>query len=615
MKDEGRENFPASLTSRSLQLSRFRLPRTLEILLALAVLLELIAPFTTKTYGVDGRLQVNMIDQFTRLVSEGVLIPRWVPDGFHGFGAASFYFYPPVMLYVASVFRLLFSLTDPYALYQMTGLTATVASFFTARILLKSIAQSKYQINMGALLFAFAPFRLADLYGRSNLATHVAYVFIPLVWYGLIEIVRQKNSRHIKRIVQLGISSALLALTNVPAVLATSVCIGIAAIVVRKQLTLHAATAAATAAVIAAGLCAFHFFAAIALGPFAYLSSLDGGDPQFFLLHLFEKSSIPALYYIILLYAAVAIIIWSCRNMPKSNEVTSETEKMALNIGLAIVALTIYLEIPYISLPVWRYIPVFKLIQFGWRFYTHFVLFAAVIVAVALSVSMLRVAKGIVWAWTLGVLGPAILIVFSLHIFEHSSRPLEDAIEYRPIYTKPDDNFIARLPKEKAIFFAVTDEMNRVYVPRQAEPPAATDFQDGERIARKVSKPYLEEYDATLHGSREVTFHRFYWPAWHLYVDDRSSTVDDRSSTDDREIMSRPDSIGRATATLPQGHYKIRWRLEKTPLESAGFWISRLTLCGIALAAVTDLFRRRKRSRSSRNLRHPQTGSDTHSQE
>jgi hypothetical protein len=135
MKDEGKERFSPSLTYSPLSISQFRLPRALEILLALVVVLELIAPFTTNTYGIDGRLQVNMIGQFTRLVSEGVLIPRWVPDGFHGFGAASFYFYPPVMLYMASIIRILFGLTDPYALYQMTGLAATVASFFTARIL------------------------------------------------------------------------------------------------------------------------------------------------------------------------------------------------------------------------------------------------------------------------------------------------------------------------------------------------------------------------------------------------------------------------------------------------------------------------------------------------
>jgi hypothetical protein len=568
----------------------FRFPRIFHLLLALAVLLELIIPFTTKTYGVDGHLQVNMIDQFTHLVSEGVLIPCWVPDGFHGFGATTFYFYPPVMLYLATFFKILIGQADPFTLYQMSGLAATIGSFFSARILLKSIGSEKYQINMGALLYAFAPFRLADLYGRSNLATHVAYVFIPLVWYGLIEIVRKNDSRRVERIVPLGISCALLALTNIPAVLATAVCIAIAALVVRKYLTMQATIDASIAALIGVGLCAYHFFSAISLGPYSHLSDLDGGDPQFILLHLFIQTSIPALYYIILLYAAIAIIAFAYWRSRKSRDnKMNNTERIVVQVGFAIVALTIYLETPYVSLPAWRYLPIFKLIQFGWRFYSHFVLFVAVLVGVAYSNPMRRAAKSALWVWILGALCPATLLVLSLHIFPHTSRPLEDPLEYRPVYSAPSDDFVNQLPGKKVNFIPVIEEMTRVYQPHRMDPPAVAEFEDGEKIARVIAKPYFEEYDVNLHGRRKVTFHRFWWPTWHLYINNH-------------EIISQPDSIGRAATMLPEGDYTIKWQLEKTPLELAGLWISEMTLCGIALAYMVVFFQRYRRGRIRKDI-------------
>ena len=564
----------------------FRLPRTLEILLGVVVLFELIAPFITKTYGVDGRLQVNMIAQFTHLVSEGALFPRWVPEGFYGFGSSAFYFYPPVMLYLASIFRIVFRFTNPYVLYQMTGLLATIASYYASRMFFSSVGASKYQVTIGAILFAFGPFRLADLYGRSNLATHVAYVFIPLIWYGLVEIVRRKDSRRVTRIVHLAISSALLALTNVPTALASGVCIVLAGILFRKRLTWSMILDISIAASIAAGLCAFHFLSAITFGPYANLASLDGGDPQFILLQLFRQSSVPALYYLGLLYIPVPIIAlhyWLSRTSQKTS---SEVELITVQIGLAIAALTLFLEMPYISLPVWRYIPVFKLIQFGWRFYPHFVLFSSAIVAVAATMSIRGAAHRVTWIWAIGAIGPAMLITFSLHLFAHSSRPLEDAIEYRPINSMPNDNFIKRLPPNQAVFFPVSVEMNRIYSPHEQDSPAIADYQDREQVLRTISKASLEEYQVRLTGSRMVTFHRFYWPAWHLYVNDQ-------------EIPSHPDSIGRAAANLPAGHYTATWKLERTPLETAGLWISGITWIGVLIFVGIGLIHSRVKKKDT----------------
>jgi hypothetical protein len=89
----------------------------------------------------------------------------------------------------------------------------------------------------------------------------------------------------------------------------------------------------------------------------------------------------------------------------------------------------------------------------------------------------------------------------------------------------------------------------------------------------------------SLRQSHTVTFHRFYWPYWHLYGDGN-------------EIPTRPDSIGRATAMLPAGQYAATWELERTPLERDGLWISGITAAGIFLFFAASYGKKRIRKRS-----------------
>ncbi len=259
-----------------------RLPRSLELLLAVVVVLELIAPFFAKSYGVDGPSQLNLIRQFTGLVAQGALFPRWAPDGAFGFGIGSFYFYPPVAFYLSSAVRFVTGSVNAPFLYQMTGLLATILSFFAARPLLRFLGASNYGMNLGAVLYAFAPFRIAEIYSRSSISSHVAYIFVPLVWYGLVAIIRPKHTIRGQSIVVLGISSALLALSSIPLTLATSLCVTIAGIAIWREITWQTIMNAAIAALLAAGISAFHFSAVLAAKPYAQLGDLTVFNPNSF---------------------------------------------------------------------------------------------------------------------------------------------------------------------------------------------------------------------------------------------------------------------------------------------------------------------------------------------
>src|SRR5882762_2668628 len=67
------------------------------------VLLYVVLPLFHEVCGHDVLVLLNWIDQFTLAFRNGTLYPRWMPESFYGMGMPSFYFYPPLVYWVASV--------------------------------------------------------------------------------------------------------------------------------------------------------------------------------------------------------------------------------------------------------------------------------------------------------------------------------------------------------------------------------------------------------------------------------------------------------------------------------------------------------------------------------
>jgi hypothetical protein len=301
---------------------------------------------------------------------------------------------------------------------------------------------------------------------------------------------------------------------------------------------------------------------------------------EFFLEDLLHLRNLPGLFHLALLYAAMAAIVIAYVKIHRRKEQISSGEKALLRMAMALTALILVLEIPLIGRPVLSSVPMIDLIQGTWRFYIDIVLLASCVVGVARSESLRIASKQIVWIWVVGAMLAMGPILFHVHLSTHQGTRVADPPEYAPIYTLKNHDTL------EAVFSTLTD-MTPIVMPSNS----------GENtVALLRSSPDREVYAVSFRKKATVAFHRFYWPAWHLYVDDQSSTANDS------EIISRPDSIGRAEAILPQGHYMVVWKLEKTPLERAGMWISGLTLSGIALASGFDLLRRHSnRRRTSRN--------------
>jgi hypothetical protein len=505
------------------------LSRDILLLLGVVIALELIAPFYVRSYGVDGPSQLNLLKQFSGLFASGVYVPRWVPTGYFGFGAVSFYFYPPLSLYIGSIIRVATGIADERMLFELTGLVATIGSFFSAAYLLRSLAASRSQQWLGAALYAFAPMQVAELYSRASLSTHVGCAFLPLVWAGAIAATAPSKAFDLRASVLLAVASALIALSSVPLAMLTGVSMLIVVVVYRQRIMTQAILNILFAGALAVVLYASQLTAILSAQRFARIEDLIVTNPEYLLAALLRNTAWSAGYHVGILFFSVMLIAVA---FYRSKEKHAGSLRKFIQAGILLTAVIAILEIPVMTKWLWSMVPPFTIIQGIWRFYVQLMLFVAIFVAVAHAETMQRAARILVRITMIGALIPICFVIFDIHVFRQGESNYNDPPEYRTIYT---GSYQQTLSNTKL---------------HADDPPVMR---------------------STTNAATLATFHQFYWPYWHLY-------------SGEHEIATRPDSMGRAVAQLPEGSNTLTWRLERTPLERVGLWVS-----GIAWGALLFL--------------------------
>jgi hypothetical protein len=300
------------------------------------------------------------------------------------------------------------------------------------------------------------------------------------------------------------------------------------------------------AAFLTASLVVFHYAGALAAEPFSRVSSLyyphRAGDIRLWF-HLAAGT-----YNLLLTYGMVAVILVAFIVAHQRKEHLFKTVEQIAKTGFAVSVFILFLDCSPLSAWLWNS-PLFHLIQIPWRFYPNLLLFTMVLVGVASSTTLQRAAKGVLWITALSLILPIAGVLSSWHYID---RPPEEDLAYAPASLISSNN------------------IQSVINAHRSDPDAESDLQAQEEIRIVSNTFYDEKFETVLLTPHIVTFHRFYWPYWHLYANGS-------------EIPSHSDSIGRATALLPSGRYIAEWRLERTPLQRAGFWISGIAWAGVIL--------------------------------
>ncbi len=127
-------------------------------------------------------------------LQNGQFPPRVLPNIGNGFGYGFFIFYPPLSyLSVWAVFKLGFSFfTSLKTVHFLAIFLSGISMYAFAR----RVAESNACAAAAALFYIAAPYRMVDLYIRNAFAESFAFIFMPILFLGLYEIIIGKPERY-----------------------------------------------------------------------------------------------------------------------------------------------------------------------------------------------------------------------------------------------------------------------------------------------------------------------------------------------------------------------------------------------------------------------------------
>lgn len=118
--------------------------------------------------------------EFGRALEAGQFPPRWLHGAFNGMGAPSFYFYPPLFFYVATLVDVFVPGSNHMAIIAWTTLALTTGSGLAMFAWLRSKASDAWAL-IGAVVYLLAPYHLLNLYVRGSVGETMAYLTLPLL--------------------------------------------------------------------------------------------------------------------------------------------------------------------------------------------------------------------------------------------------------------------------------------------------------------------------------------------------------------------------------------------------------------------------------------------------
>lgn len=158
----------------------------------------------------DGEHQVVRFWHFHQALKDGQLPVRWAGGALNGFGYPLFIFTYRLPFWLAEVFyRTGFNLTDSI---KAVFIVAYFASGLTMYLFSQDLWKSKAAGFFSAFLYLWAPYRFSNIFVRASLGEHVAFVFLPLVFWALW---RLKEKQNLKWLLLLAFSVAGFILSHI----------------------------------------------------------------------------------------------------------------------------------------------------------------------------------------------------------------------------------------------------------------------------------------------------------------------------------------------------------------------------------------------------------------
>lgn len=145
-------------------------------------------------YAHDLPYHLNRILSITENIKNGDFFSLIHSRLLNNLGYANGIFYPQVFMYIPAIMMALTGL-HVLTIYKVFLIIITFFTFLAMYYSVKNIFQKKSIAFFSGILYTFSLYRLTDIYVRGALGELLAFIFIPIIVYGLYEIIFGENKK------------------------------------------------------------------------------------------------------------------------------------------------------------------------------------------------------------------------------------------------------------------------------------------------------------------------------------------------------------------------------------------------------------------------------------
>ena len=165
------------------------------IIIIAASLIAAIPLINLRIYGTDdGYVHMLRIFGMEQILKEQNFPPFIYSKFANGFGYAINLFYSPIVTYGPLFFRI-FGL-HYYTWLKFFAYSTILISCFTMYNFLYEVSKKREIAILGAVIYAFIPYRLETIFNRFAIGEFTAYIFFPMLFHGLFNLLKGDGKKH-----------------------------------------------------------------------------------------------------------------------------------------------------------------------------------------------------------------------------------------------------------------------------------------------------------------------------------------------------------------------------------------------------------------------------------
>lgn len=520
----------------------------------------------------DLRWHVTWLQHFYKHLSEGIWYPRWLDGTNYGYGSPTFVFYPPLVYYFGSILKFCGLNTEN------SIITLFSVALFLSGLNFYIFARNRWGIIVsftGALAYMTAPYLARDIYFRGGLSSIFVQAWIPLLWW-LTEKCGEQKGLSTKWQIGLAFTWIAIALTHTPSLLLCAIVWFFWILFLLPKYSSKSIVGVIIATGLGWGMASLYLLPAIFEKSFVSVKNMKevyGGYkanlfwtplpfPEHILKITHQMQNIFVHQALAIIVLAVIVLFFSRHNL--------KTQKDIKRWLVLAIALTFMMS--YFSMPIWQSSSTLQMVQFPWRFLQIFSFVGAVILAMAMD-TILKLKPQFRFILSLVVL--SILLINFKYSYKLSrglpgihnpGRGIIPNVEYfKTALNNPYDNQLIDVVEYRPIL-KYTDSAP---TPKIGQPQ--TSLVDGKAtINVKYWDAYQKILDITAQTVSTIKLRTYYFPAWHLYVNDKLNKIDVAQD-------------GTMQVELQPGKYKLEFCYQWTTAFKIGMVLSFLSFSALIL--------------------------------